>query len=189
MSNDGENILKLVKQMRQLCEQISLLLRTSDEQMTKADWNSETNTAIADSSSSLLNPAYWIPIVVFRFYKHKDYPNRLAYVSVLLDDHWDREYTIKEPLVTAGFFDYGRANVSDDWEYRYARFYGKLLKDRGLKADGQPFHFEKMMLPSDKQGNFEGGEVFALPLVSITNANDVESRITNKLLNLLKDGK
>jgi hypothetical protein len=86
VSNEGENILKLVRQMRQLCEQISLLLRTVDEQMTKADWNSETNTAIADSSSSILNPAYWIPIVIFRFYRHKDCPNRLRRFSAYFPD-------------------------------------------------------------------------------------------------------
>jgi hypothetical protein len=189
MSNNGENILKSVKQMRQLCEQISLLLRTADEQMTKADWSSEGNTAIADSSSSILNPTYWIPIAVFRFYRHKNHTNRLAYVSVLLDDHWERKYTIEEPLITAGFFDYGTAKVSDDYEYWYARCYGYLSKDRNLKADGQPFRFDKMMLSLDHRGDFEGGEVFAVPLVSIANANDVESQITNKLLNLINKRK
>jgi hypothetical protein len=187
--SDGENILKLFKQMRQLCEQISLLLRTADEQMTKADWENQGNLALSDTSANILNPAQWIPIVMFRFYKHKDYPNRLACVSVLLDDHWEREYTLTEPVVTAGFFDYGKTSVNNDWEYWYARYFGHLIKARGLKPDGQPFHFDKMMLSPDKQGKFEGGEIFALPLVSITNSNDVESQITSKLLNLLKGGK
>ena len=189
MSNDGENILKLFKQTRQVCEQVSLLLRTADEQMIKADWKSEGNYAISDLSYTILNPAQWIPIVVFRFYKHKEFPNRLAYVSVLLDDHWNRRYTIKEPFVTAGFFDYGKAEVEDNWEYSYARYYGYLSKDHNLKADGQPFQFDRTMLPTDLQGEFENGKVFALPLISIANAKDVESQVTDKLLSLLRDGR
>jgi hypothetical protein len=165
-----------------------MLLRTADEQMAKADWSTESNYALSELSYSILNPTQWIPINAFRFYRHKDYPNRLAYVSALLDDHWDRGYTIKEPLVTAGFLDYGQAKISDDQNW-YARYYGHLSKDHALKADGQPFGFDKAMLPTNLQGKFESGKVFAVPLVSITNANDVESQITGKLLNLLKDGK
>lgn len=194
MSNDGENILKHIKQTRQLCEQISLLLRTADELMTKANWNSEGNTAISASSASILSPEQWIPIAVFRFYKRKEYRGLLAFISVLLDDHWERKYTIKEPLLTAGFFDYGKAEVKDnDWDYPFARCYGYLSKEHSLKADGEPFPFEKKMLPLDRQGKFsgivpifDGGEVFAVPLVSVKNASDVESQITHKLLGRLE---
>ena len=188
MSNDGENVLKLVRQMRRLCEQVAMLLRTADEQMAKADWSTESNYALSELSYSILNPTQWIPINAFRFYRHKDYPNRLAYVSALLDDHWDRGYTIKEPLMTAGFLDYGQAKISDD-ENWYARYYGHLSKDHDLRADGQPFSFDKTMLPPDLQGKYESGKVFAVPLVSITNSDDVKSQITSKLLNLLKEGK
>lgn len=188
MSNDGENILKLVKQMRRLCEQVAMLLRTADEQMSKADWNIESSTTLSEMSYTILNPTQWIPINAFRFYRHKDYPNRLAYVSVLLDDHGDRAYTIKEPLVTAGFLDYGQGKISDD-EYWYARYYGHLSKDHNLKSDGQPFRFDRTMLPPDLQGKFESGRVFAVPLVSISNADDVQSHITSKLLSLLMEGK
>jgi hypothetical protein len=188
VSNDGQNILKLVKQMRKLCEQVAMLLRTVDEQMSKAGWNTESNYALSELSYSILNPTQWIPINAFQFYRHKDYSNRLAYVSALLDDHWDREYTTAEPLVTAGFLDYGQVKISDD-ENWYARYYGHLSKDHNLKADGQPFHFDKAMLPPNLQGKFENGKVFAVPLVPITNADDVRSQITSKLLNLLKDEK
>jgi hypothetical protein len=188
VSNDAENILKLVKQMRELFGQISLLLRTANEQMAKADWNSEGNTALVDLSWSIMNPTQWIPTNVFQFYRHKGHTNRLAYISVLLDDDLYGRYTIKEPLVTAGFLDYRQAEISDD-EYWYARYYGYLSKDHNLKADGQHFHFDKAMLPTDLQGRFEDGEVFAVPLTSITNANDVEQQITKRLLELLKNEK
>ena len=172
MNNDGENILKLFRQARQVCEQVSLLLRTADEQMLKADWKSEGNNSISDISYSLLNPSQWIPIVAFRFYKHKHYPNLLSYVSALLCDHFYGEYTLKEPYVTAGFFNYGKTEVKDNWEYWYARFYGILSKDHNLRADGQTFKFDKAMLPAEilgkfekgTQGRFEKGTLFAVPL-------------------------
>jgi hypothetical protein len=186
MSNDGENILKLFKQIRQIFEQVSLLLRTVDEQMIKADWKSMGNYALSDLSYSILEPASWIPIMVYRYYKHKESPNRLAYVSVLLDNHWDRKYTIKEPLLTAGFLDFEKDEVF--WENWYARFFGYLSEIHDLRADGQPFQFENTKLPSDIQGKFRNGKVFAIPLISITNAKDVESKVTVKLLNLLRNG-
>ncbi len=186
MNNDGENILKMFKQIRQIFEQVSLLLRTVDEQMIKADWKSMGNYALSDLSYSILEPASWIPIMVYRYYKHKEFPNRLAYVSVLLDNHWYRKYTIKEPLLTAGFLDYGRDEVV--WENHYARYYGYLSEIHDLKADGQFFQFDNTMLPSDVQGKFKNGKIFALPLISITNAKDVESKVTIKLLNLLRNG-
>ena len=188
MSDDGQNILKLVKQMRKLCQQVAMLLRTSDEQMSKADWNTESNYALSDLSYSILNPTAWIPIVVHRFYRHKDYPNRLAYVSALLDDHWDGAYTIAEPVVTAGVLDSGQTEMADT-ENWYARYYGHLSRHHNLKADGQPFRFNRAMLPPNLQGKFENGTIFAVPLVSITGADDVGSLITGKLLSLLKDEK
>ena len=187
MSDDGKNILRLVKQMRELCQQVSLLLRTADEQMTKAEWDSEGNNAVAGISYSIMNPAEWIPIMIFRFYKNKDYPRRLAFVSVLLDDHWERKYTIKEPLVSAGFFDHADGELSDDdWDYWYSRVFGYLSKDHNLKADGQPFQFNRTMLSADKQGKIKSGTVFALPLVLLTNADDVGSQVTVRLISLRK---
>jgi hypothetical protein len=53
--------------------------------------------------------------------------------------------------------------------------------------DGRPFSFENEKLKDEFKG-FKSGKVFGVPLVSITNANDVESKIINKLLNLLKNG-
>jgi hypothetical protein len=193
MSTDGENILKVIKQTRSICEQISLLLRTIDEQMKKAGWNSEGNTAIVESSLSILQPLQWMPSDVFRFYRNENCPNRLAYVSVLLDDDKWKEYTIKEPLITAGFFDYGQTKVGqqgDNWLYWYARYYGYLAKEKGLNPDGHPFHFDpRTARTGDDWGKFESAEVFALPLTTITSSHDAKSKITDKLLELVNEKK
>jgi len=186
MSGNGELILKLFNQVRQVCEQVALLLQTADDLMSKSNWKSETNTALHNLSWSILNPAQWIPTVVFRFYKHKDYPKRLAFVSVLLDNDWEKYYTIKEPYVTAGFFDFGEAEANLQGDYWYSQYFGYMLHDPKLKPDGQPFSFGNEKLEKDV-GRFRSGTVFGVPLVSLTNPSDVESKITSKLLNLIKN--
>jgi archaellum biogenesis ATPase FlaH len=68
MSEDGEKILKFVKEIRKLCHNMSLLLMTVDEQMGSKDWEKAGNTAIADSSASVDIPERWFPETIFRFY-------------------------------------------------------------------------------------------------------------------------
>lgn len=171
-----------------------MLLKTVDDPMGKSGWNHESNYAIANISWSIENPDERVPIMAFRYYKHKDYPNRLSYISILLDDHWERKYTINEPLVTAGYFDYGKnkvGKVGENWNYRYLRFYGYLSKDHDLKADGTPFQFEANMIPPAILGKFDKfftkGEVFAIPLTSVKTPNDVALQITDKIISLLKN--
>lgn len=189
MSIEGETILKAIKQIRQLFEQISKLLSSADVQVTKTGWLNESNYAIAEISWSKLNPEKWIPINAFRYYKNKTCPNIMAFISILLDDEWYQEYTIKEPLVTAGFFDYGNSEVGENWDYPYLRCYGYLSKKYNLKADGTTFHFEREMLPLAIVGKYEklfvSGEAFAFPLASIKKPEDVESFLTSTLLKLL----
>lgn len=187
MSNNGEVILKLFNQVRQVCEQVSSLLQTADDMMTKADCKSEGNNALYAFSYSIMNPSQWIPTVAFRFYRHKDYPKRLAFISVLLDNDWEGYYTIKEPYVTAGFLNFGEAEASLQSDYWFSQYFGYLLQDFKLKPDGQPFPFENEKLRDNLKGRFKSGTVFGVPLVSITNANDIESQIISKLLNLLKN--
>ncbi len=186
MESDGENILQLVKQMRTLCGQISLLLRTSDKLMRKGGWDKDSNYVLATMSYSVETPSQWIPFYFFRFYRNEVCLNRLAFVSVLIADHYDGDYTIKEPLLTGGFFDYGKKNVTDDnWDNWLAQYYGRLAQEYNLQPNGEPFSFETLKLPKTIRGKFEKGKVFAAPLTSFTNEKDVELKITNKLLTLL----
>jgi hypothetical protein len=190
LSTDGENILHLVKQMRRLCEEMSLLLRAADENMLAEGWGTETKYALSQISYSIEKPNYWVPIMLYRYYKNENCPNRLAYICILLDDHWDRKYTLKEPLLTAGFFDYGSSQVGNNWDFWYFRYFGYLSKDHNLRPDGQVFQFERGTVPASIQGRFEelfeNGEVFAVPLTSIKNSEQIKTEVTDKLLNRLK---
>jgi hypothetical protein len=127
MGTDGENIANAFRQCRQVCQQVSLLLRTADEQMKKANWVTAKNSyAIADFSYSLFNPRQWIPTNLFRFYFNDKFPNLIACISVLITDHYDERYTITEPIVTGLRFDYGneRHNLEMMYEYWYSRYFG-----------------------------------------------------------------
>jgi len=185
MSEDGKNILSLVKQIRNLCEETSLLLRTVDERMEKKGWDSYNNTSIAYSSASVQNPKQWFPDTLFRFYKNSRYENILLFVSIILDDDFWGQYVekITEPLITVGCFDFGRGNkVGEKWEYYYAKLYGYLgnRKDQGEVREspqGWKEEFGKGWLP-------EYYKCFGLPLTSITNAQDIESKIVEPLLKL-----
>lgn len=186
MSEDGKNILQLFQQTRKICEDISLLLLTQEEQMADKNWETDRTFAISDSSSSINNPWGWIPINAFRFYISDTHPNTLAFISVLFDDHWDKLYSLEEPLVTVGFFNYGKEKV-ENFEYSFSRIFGYLFKKNNWEPNGDVFFFDRKMLPSTHKGDFVSGKVFALSLVSIKNQNDVKTKITAKLLNIIDD--
>lgn len=186
MNNDGPNILGLFQQTRKICEQVALLLRSQEAQMEKKNWKTDRSTGVSDFSYSIEYPTWWIPIFAFRVYKNENYPNKLAFASVLLDNHWHGEYTLTEPLVTAGFFDYGNEEVGGDWQYSFVRIFAYLAKNHNWEANGEPFFFNRAMLSSSHKGNFKSGKVFALPLVSINNDKEIKNKITNKLLNIVE---
>lgn len=186
MSKNGEVILGLFGDIREVCEKVSLLLQTADEQMSKADFKSEGNTAIDGVSYTIYNSRQWIPTTAFRFYRHVNYPKRLAFISVLLDSHVDRTYIIKESYVTAGVLDFGEVDASLQGNYWYSRYFGYLLKEPQLDPDGKVFSFENEKLEKDIQGKFKSGRIFAVPLVSITNPDEIKLQIVTKLINLVK---
>jgi len=188
MSNDGENILNSVKQMKNIFKDVSRLLETVDGLMEKEEWIpawKQRNLSILESSNSLINPDRWMPSEIFRFYKKKDIP-KLSFASVLLDDDLDENYTISEPLITAGYFDLGDKKV-DYPDYGWPRIYGfaKNEEDNGTIT---PFK-GGIELAKDRKYNFpfESGEGFGWPLTSIKNTEDIQNKIIIPLIKLLKE--
>lgn len=182
----------MVKQVTKFCEQSSLLLRTIDDQMSKEGWEACSNTVTVGGSNSVLCPECWFPNILFRFYEHNDHKQLLVFVSILLNDDVDGEYKLVEPVVTAGYFDYGAGKeVGKNWEYFYAKWYGYNMKHGNEETI---FKSEKnwkeewlKKFPKDDVESypFESWKCFGLPLISITNARDVESKIVNPLLKIL----
>lgn len=189
MSEDGKNILNNVKQIKIVLKDIARLLETVDDLMLKEDWNPAwSNTSIAYSSSSIKHPEGWIPSEIFRFYKKKNDNHRLSFVSVLLDDDREQHYTIIEPLVTAGYFDFGNKEVDNKWSYSWSRSYGY---HDNTEHDGRIVPFIEEIENEDNTNSypFDSGKGFGWPLTSIKNTKDIQSKIIEPLLKLLKENK
>jgi hypothetical protein len=187
MSTDGQNVLQLFRQAREVCEQVSLLLKNADEFMRKAGWETDNSNSLSDFSYSLQNPRQWIPTSVFSFYYNKKFPANLACISVILCDHFDDRFKLTEPIVVAYRFDYiaKGEKVHCDYEYWYARYFGFLSIHQELEANSQLVKFDNRPLEQDLSVNFEKGTMFAVPLVSLKNAQDVKKHVADKLLSLL----
>jgi len=186
MSEEGKNILNLFKQVRAFCVQVSNLLLTVDEQMGAEGLESYNNTAIAYSSASIMNPKQWVPDSFFRFYNLKEHKNVLVFVSILADDDVSQQYKLKlnEPLITAGFFDYGKGKeVGDNFDYWYSSWLGYIAN---YIEDGKIYESKSSWKEDEKEDYpFESWKCFGLPLISINKAQDVSSKITKPLVNLL----
>lgn len=185
MSEDGKNIIAMLRQLRRLCEQISLLLKTADGLMTEEGWKAtpEINYIFAGLSYTLSRPRFWIPQDFFRFYKNDDLRHILAFVSVVLDDA-ENEKNLQEPLLTVGWFDYGSGNeVGNRWQYSYARWHLKMPErnndGRLLSADSKAW--PKESLP------FTRVSTLGVPLTSIADAEGLKSRIIDPLIRGIKE--
>jgi hypothetical protein len=190
MNNDGKNIFDMFKQIRNFCVQIANLLLTIDEQIGREGLESVNNTAVAYSSSSLANPKQWIPASFFRYFINKEHKNLLIFVSILVDDDIGHDYKLSEPLITAGYFDYGKdKEVKDNWQYWYSNWLGYIGRNIkfGKTYESTPNWKEEKPWNEDKPEvyPFEAWKCFGLPLVSISNAQDVNSKIVTPLIEML----
>lgn len=174
---EGGDILKAFQQMRDLCEDVALLLSTADTFVKDFGWEPYSgNTAVANTSGSLLAPRWWVPWGAFRFYTHQERKHLVAYVCVLFD-HPDERDRMKVPLVTAGLFDWGEGNRAGDWTYGQARCH---LFNNGRRDDGVP-------VECGREENAEKGRGFlrmrsvALPLAGIGDANALKERIVDMI--------
>ena len=187
-STQADPILNTFRETRRLCVQISQLLLSTEKLMMKYNWSnaSNPNYAVNDLSWSVEKPKQWLPICAFRFFKNPKSPNKLAFISVLIDDHFDREYILDTSVVTAGVLEYDK-EVKERWEYWYARYYGHLaaIKENNLTANGAPFLFKNEELAEPIKGKFVSGKIFAIPLDSIKDEKTLETQIIKPLLNML----
>lgn len=179
MDNVSRDILLSTRQMRRIFEQIGALLFTADGLMGKQGWDTTGNTAVAYSSASIHLPEQWMPREVFRFYKKDDSPDTLLFICVLLETRSEYEFELKQSLITAGCFRYGRGEAADKLEYRWARFHGFMPErtDEGAvhcvnsatQWPGEAYPFEQVC-------------TFGLPLASISDSRDLDNNVIKKLL-------
>lgn len=99
-------ITQIVSEIRNISEQISLLLKSADNFFEKNNFRSINGGSVTgENSTSIDKPKYWFPEFFCRFYNSQDYPNVQMFFSVILDNRGDNQsYDFNRPIVTAGYF-------------------------------------------------------------------------------------
>jgi len=183
MTEKGSNLLQLIQEARIYCKNLGNLLGTCDNLMAEMGWKGDySNQAIFEASNNLNYPAFWIPNEVFRFYKSDRHPQLLCFVSVLMDDR-EKEYSnfLLEPAITAGWFDYGKnKEPENNWEFWYSRFHG--YNSSPLNYEGTLFKENPNLWEDGEKYPFEWACTFGLPLVSVTNAEELKQKIVEPLI-------
>lgn len=174
-----------IQEILKLNRQISDLLGTCDSFMSEKHWKTVGTSRIMDEmSTSLFNPEKWYPNVLVKFYKSNKHPHLLLFISIMLFDR-DKEYNnFTEPLIAAGWFDYGITNNFEGlWDYWHGRCHGFM---DAPKHDGTlhtfTFSSECKKWKKGRGTAFRSASSFAWPLVTITNAEELKNKIIDHLL-------
>lgn len=178
MNDTGKNVVAAVAQLRKLNREIGRLLEHADEQMAGQGWEARGNQCVS-GSRSLEAPQEWLPVVIFRLYYVAKQKNLLGFVSVIIDDH-DAKGRIVEPLISAGWCDYGtgkEANPGLLWRWADCHVEQTRRVDDGTVLIEE----DKKWLEPERFDVVRYGSL-ALPLVAITTAEELKNRIIKPLL-------
>lgn len=183
----GKDVLQLAQDMRLLHTQIADLLGTADDLVSREGWKwAQSGVPVhAFLSGSIDVPKQWMPSEFFRFYKHDAKSSMLAFVAVVLLPHANEEFTLEEPVVTAGWFSFvGKSvptlSVQNLWYCRW-HLYSKERKLDGLIKEARVADYPRAEV--EKYGySFDRARTLAVPLAGITAAAELESRVIKPLL-------
>ena len=179
MSNDGENVIATLQQTRRFFGEVAKLLQTADAAMENGSWSTCENKAII-STCSINTADEWLPEFAFRYYENEEQKHLLPFIAALFD-YEDEEIKLREPLLTAGWYDYGTGGEYDDYPWHSAVIH---VYNREWKADG------KWREP-DPRTSFPKGwarptavrcRSLALPLMSFASAQGLTQRVVEPLL-------
>ncbi|HOD83603.1 MAG TPA: hypothetical protein PKG77_19470 [Phycisphaerae bacterium] len=179
MSDKGPNILKAIRQVRTLHGQVALLLQTAESMIKKSGWTPAWGNNAVSGSNSILAPDWWAPIAASRFFHVAEYPNLLAFISVLLDDV-EEQNRLQEPLVTCGWIDYGKGTTAGGnffwWYCRAHLFQADHVEDGSIFSGARQQLYPKSNYPIKRISTF------ALPLASINSSDDLQAKVIDVLL-------
>jgi len=178
MNDTGKNVVAAVAQFRKLYREIGRLLEHADEQMAAQGWEARGNQCVS-GSRSLEVPQEWLPVSIFRLYYAEKQKNLLGFISVIIDDP-EAKGRISEPLISAGWCDYGtgkQANQALLWGWAHCHVEQPHRVDDGTVVIEE----SKEWLEPERWDVVRYGSL-ALPLVSVTTAEDLRNRIVKPLL-------
>ena len=176
----GNEILISLRQLARFYGDSALLLRTGEACIAHKGWQSITGSrAIADLSKSIQYTEWWPPYYAFRFFEHDHYKSLLAFLSVVFDLPEDPKL-ITEPLVIAGWCDFGKGNTpGDNWEYHYATLH---LWMPSRQDDGRLFRLDPREQWPKKGYKMAQLSTLAVPLVAVTSTQCLRDRVIEPLL-------
>jgi hypothetical protein len=182
MSDEGEIIIATFSQARRFCEQVGLMIQTTDSVMDKLGWDSCSSQAV--SHSSAVNKAdEWLPYFACRYFENKERPGLLPFLGVLFDydDDDAKVQMIPEPLVTAGWYDYGRDGKREAYIYWHAVIHVYIP---GWKADGSWAEGKPTEVIPKAIGKFSSLRCrsFARPVLSLKNTEDLTRLVIDPLI-------
>lgn len=183
VTSEGKDIYRAVDQVRTLCKEIGLLLQTAETQLGSHGWIMANRAAAAGGSTSIDFPAKWVPESVHRFMKHERRERLLSFVSVILEN-LDQPDRLDEPLVTAGWIDFGQTGESL-WYPELSRWhlYNPNRSDDGISREFQPGN----EFSAKARENVHCACTLAVPLVNIIHADALENLVIHPFLASLPD--
>jgi hypothetical protein len=182
MSNDGENVIATLQQTRRFLGEVAKLLQTADAAMENGSWSTYDSKAVRPSTT--INTAdEWLPEFAFRYYQNEDQKHLLPFIAVLFD-YEDEEIKLKrlrEPLLTAGWYDYGTGGTFEDYSFWDAVIHVYV---REWEADGKWHQSDPRTIFPKSWGIRTAVRCrsLALPLMSFASAEDLTQRVVKPLL-------
>ena len=181
---NGNEILGSLRQLARFYSDCALLLKTAEACLADAGWQNVTgNRGIADLSKSIEYPEFWPPYYAFRFFGSDRHKSLMAFVSVIFDLP-EEPRLITEPLVSAGWFEFGEGVIPDDKEYYFATLH---LWMPNRKDDGTFFQLDPRKEWPDEGYKISQLTTLAVPLVSVTNSQCLRDRVIEPLLRRIAD--
>lgn len=181
--NDGAQILKGLTQTRVFFKQVGLLIRTAEEQLMEAGWESIGGRKSSNITSDYLRPERWMPRDIYRFYVKSNEENDnvnsnlVICIGVLLDQEaaWAG---FTEPWITCGVYKFNQEFITNNfnyWDWVYS-----ALEDKH-EPEGV-FHGWDFSESDEEDDELLYQAVMALPLVRITDAESLNQLIIIPLL-------
>lgn len=190
-SKDGENVIATLSQTRKFLAEVAKLLKTADAAMEARSWSTKGGQAVKVSKG--LNEAYdWLPYFAFRFYENEDQKYLLPFIAVLFDycDEAIKLPTLREPLLTAGWYDYSTGGKIEEYGGYCAVIHVYIDK---WKTDGKRLPSNPTMAFPTKSWDRNWVSTLAvkcwssaLPLMSFACADDLTQRVVDPLLEDIK---
>ncbi len=183
-------MLKAVRQVRRLFGDYALLLQAVAQQLNPAGWKRQGSTAWDWSSSHIDHADRWLPHYLFSFFFNERHQDRLAYASILLeDDIINESYSITEPLITGGVFQFEvGVKVDANYQYEFSKWFGYAQGPNIEAGDATGEVIEMSKKEWENWGEkypFKKAQFFGFPVVQISNNSTLKSKFAEKLLELL----